>query len=127
MGKGGANTASIEIDHSALPTTGKDNAPAKCVAALVIDQPDLQEQFQRIAQAGQMPPQITSGGIADAQQLDQIGVEQAPLGQVVNSLGVAVELKLVKRGSLLQQFGRWGRNLAQFRLQVFYALAEGKA
>jgi hypothetical protein len=38
-----------------------------------------------------------------------------------------VELKLVKRGSLLQQFGRRDRNLAQFRFQVFYTLAEGKA
>src|SRR5512132_3613552 len=74
-----------------------------------------------------MTPQISPGGIADAQSLDQIGIAQATLGQVVSRCGVAVELALVKRGGLLQQLERRVRALAQFPFQVFYTLAEGKA
>lgn len=43
MGKSRANTASIEIDHAALLRTGEDDAPAKRVATLWIDQPGLQQ------------------------------------------------------------------------------------
>ena len=74
-----------------------------------------------------MTPQISPRGIADAQELDQIGIAQAALSQVVNSFGAAVELALVKSGGLLQQFSRRVRDLAQFPFQVFYTFAEGKA
>jgi len=74
-----------------------------------------------------MTPQISPGGIADAQELDKIGVVQAALGQVVSRLGVAEELALAKSGGLFQQFDRRVRDLAQFPFQVFYTFAEGKA
>jgi hypothetical protein len=37
MGEGGADTASIEIDHAALLRTRESDAPAKGVAALIVD------------------------------------------------------------------------------------------
>lgn len=59
-----------------------------------------------------MTPQISPRGIADAQELDQIGIAQAALGQIVGRCGVAVKLALVKSGGLLQQFDRRVRDLA---------------
>jgi len=48
------------------------------------------------------------------------------LSQVLHSFGVALELTLIKRAGLLQQFSRRIRDLAQFPFQVFDALAKGK-
>jgi len=71
-----------------------------------------------------MASQISARGITDVQLLDQVGIAQAALGQIVSRFGVAVELTLVKGGGLLQQFDRGISDLAQFPLQVIYAFAK---
>lgn len=44
--KGGSDTASIQVDDLAAPTTGKDHMPAKGVAALVVYQAYVERQIE---------------------------------------------------------------------------------
>ena len=72
-GKAVADTAAIEIDDLALLAAGEDHSPAEGVAALVVDQADVEQQIERIAWVGEMTSQISAGSVADAQFLDEVG------------------------------------------------------
>jgi hypothetical protein len=47
MGEGGADTAAIEIHHAPLLVAREDDAPAKGIAALGVNQPRAQRQIQQ--------------------------------------------------------------------------------
>jgi|SRR5712692_10158722 len=49
-----AYTASVQVDDLAVLTTREDHTPAKCVPAVMVDQTDLEQQVERIAEGGQM-------------------------------------------------------------------------
>ena len=77
---------------------------------MVIDQADLQQQIERIAPSGEMPPQVPAGSITDAEFLDQGGIAQSAVLQIACRFRMAVELELIEGGRLLQQAGnRSGR------------------
>src|SRR5438552_14828777 len=52
-----------------------------------------------------MPPQVSAGSITDAHLLDQGGIVQTALLQIADRFRMAVELKLIEGGCLLQQPG----------------------
>jgi len=56
--------------------------------------------------------------------LDQIGIVEAALGQIVNGFGVAMELELIEGGGLVQQPGRGNWRRAQFPLQMTNTFTE---
>src|SRR5438045_8424672 len=72
-----------------------------------------------------MPAQASTGGIADAQFLDRGGIVQSALFQILQRLGVAIELLLIKSGGSLKHGGRIGWR-STVLLEVTEALAEGQ-
>ena len=84
MGGGGADAAAIEVEDAALLAAGKDDAPAKGVATLAVDQPGFEQLLETIASASKMTVQVSAGRVAEAQFLDQVRIMQAPLMQVCN-------------------------------------------
>ena len=90
----------------------------------MVDQARPPKQSKGIAQVGQVPPQITTGSIADAQFFDQVRILQPSLLQILNGFWMAVELQSVKSRSFLKQFGV--RNNSDIPLQVGEAFAEGQ-
>ena len=108
MGEGGADTAAIEIDHAALLVAREDDAPAKGVSALRVNQPRAQQQIQRITEIGQMTPQVATGSIAEAQFGDQVRILEASLLQILGRFGVALQLHLVKNSGSVEYLGLGG-------------------
>ena len=53
----------------------------------------------------QVSSQASPRGTTDAEFLDQVGIPQAPLVEVLDRFPVAVELELVEGGGLVQQLG----------------------
>src|SRR5207237_1659261 len=72
-----------------------------------------------------MPTQASTRGIADAQFLDRGGIVQSALLQILQRLGVPIELLLIKSGGLLKHGGRIGWR-STVLLEVSEALAEGQ-
>src|SRR5213082_1220782 len=72
-----------------------------------------------------MPTQASTGGVADAQFLDRGGIVQSAFVQILQRLGVAIELLLIKSGGLLKHGGRIGWR-STVLLEVSEALAEGQ-
>ena len=103
MGERAADTAAIKIHHATLLPTGEDDAPTESVPTLVVDQPCPQQQIEAIAQTGQMTAQIAARSVAHAQFFHEVRIMQASLPQILSGFWVAVELRLVKGGGLLQQ------------------------
>src|SRR5438128_128509 len=56
-----------------------------------------------------MSPQVSAGGIADAQFFDEGGIAQPALLQIPHRLGMAVELQLVESGGFFQHVAVVGR------------------
>ena len=54
-------------------TAGENHPAAEGIAALTVDQADVEQQIEGIAQSGQMTPQVSAGSITDAEFLDQGG------------------------------------------------------
>src|SRR4051812_18973904 len=69
-----------------------------------------------------MMPEVSSGGITDAEFLDQCGVMQTAVLQIADGYRMAVELELIKGGCFLQQPGN--RNGREFLFQLRHCLAE---
>ena len=78
---------------------------AEGIAALAADQAAVEQQIERIAQGGEMPPQVSAGSITDAHLLDQGGIMQTALLQIADRFRMAVELELIEGGRFLQQPG----------------------
>src|SRR5205085_6519995 len=72
-----------------------------------------------------MPAQASTGGIADAQFLDRGGIVQSAVFQILQRLGVAIELLLIKSGGCVKHGGRIGWR-STVLLEVSEALAEGQ-
>jgi hypothetical protein len=105
MWESGADAATVEIDHATVLATGEDDAPAKGVAALMADQTRPQQQVQGIAQMDQMTSQIAAGSISEPQFFEEGRIIEAALPQILNGLGVAVQLRLVKGSGSVEQLG----------------------
>ena len=61
-----------------------------------------------MALSREMPAQTSAWSVANPQFLDQAGIVQSALLQILQCLGVAIELLLIERGGLLQHGGRVG-------------------
>ena len=125
MGEGGSDTAAVEIDDAPALAAGEDDAPVEGIAALRVEQAETLQEIARIALSGEMPTQAPTGGVADAQFFDQGGIVQSALFQIVQRLGVAIELLLIESGGLLEHSSRVGGRSALL-LEVSEALAEGQ-
>ena len=74
---------------------------------------------------GEMSAQVAAGGIANPEVLDQGGIVQSALLQIVQSLREAIELLLIESGGLLQHGGRVGWR-STLLLEISEALAKGQ-
>lgn len=68
----GADTAAVRADNPILLTIREDHTPAEGIAALVVDQAGPEQRIERIAECGQMMPQISAGGRVDAGLFDSV-------------------------------------------------------
>ena len=73
---------------------------------MAADQAAVEQQIERVAQGGEMAPQVSAGSITDAHLLDQGGIVQTALLQIADRFRMAVELELIEGGRLLQQLGK---------------------
>ncbi len=108
MGEGGSDTAAVEIDDASALAAREDDAPVEGIAAIPVEKAKTLQQIARIALSGEMPAQASTGGVADPQFLNRGGVVQSALFQILQRLGVAIELLLIKSGGLLEHGGRIG-------------------
>ena len=72
-----------------------------------------------------MSAQAPAGGVANPQSLDRGGIMKSTLLQIVQCLGVAIELLLIESDGLLQHGGRVGWR-STYLLEVSEALAKGQ-
>src|SRR5215469_2094631 len=72
-----------------------------------------------------MSAQAPAGSITNPQFLDRGGIVQSALVQIVECLGMAIELVLIESGGLLQNGGRVGGR-STLLLEVSEALAKGQ-
>src|SRR5215471_1425959 len=72
-----------------------------------------------------MPAQAAAGGVANPQFLDRGGIVQPALLEIVESLGVAIELVLIESGGLLQHGGRVGVRSTEL-FEISKAFAKGQ-
>jgi hypothetical protein len=121
-----SDTAAIEIHGPSLVAAGEHDAAAECVAALSTDQPGFDQHRQRVAEAGKVSSQVSAGGVANTQPLNEIRIAQASLVQILDRLAVAMELELVKGSCSIQQFGFGNGCQAEFFFQMGDSLTEGK-
>jgi hypothetical protein len=101
VGECRADAAAVEVDDLALLVAGKDYAPTEGIAAVAIDQADLQQQIEITAADKKMAPQISAGSVTDAQLFDQVGIAQSTLLQIACGFRMEVKLKSVEGGRLL--------------------------
>jgi hypothetical protein len=66
VGKRGADAAAVEVDYLAALAAGEDDSPAEGIAAVAIDQADLQQLIERTAPSCEMTPQVSAGSIDGA-------------------------------------------------------------
>jgi len=69
MGKGGANTAAVEVTDAMVLAQGRSPRRQR-ILALLADQAGLQEKFQGIAEGAEMRAQVSAARIANAEFLD---------------------------------------------------------
>ena len=62
-----------------------------------------------------MTPPVSAGSITDAEFLNQSRITHSATFQIVCSFGIAVQLKLIKSGRLLQQSEKRGRGAVPVR------------
>ena len=75
--------------------------------------------------SGEMPAQAPAGGVANPQFLDQAGIVQSALLQIVQSLREAIELLLIESGGLVQHGGRLGGRSTEL-FEVSEAFTKGQ-
>ena len=94
MGESGSDTAAVEVDDAPALAAREDDAPVEGIVTLRIEQTETLQEIARIALSGEMPAQAPTRGITDAQFFDQGEIVQSALFQIVQRLGVAIELLL---------------------------------
>ena len=125
MSGGGVDAAAVEVDDASILMAREDHPPVEGVVALRVDEADPLQEIEGVALGRKMTPQIAAGGIADAEFLDQSGVEHCALFKVPQCLGVVRELPLIEGGSQFQHGGRLGWRSALL-FEVLEALTEGE-
>jgi len=123
MGEGGSDTAAVKVDDASALAAREDDAPVEGVAALWVEQAETLQEIARITLRREMTAQARAEGVADAQFFDRSGIVQSALFQIVQRLGVAIELLLIKSGGLLEHISRV-RGRSALLLEVGEALAE---
>src|SRR5579864_8213063 len=123
MGEASSDTAAVEIDDAPAVTAREDNAPVEGVVTLRIEQAETLQEIERIALPDEIPAQVPARSVADAHFFDRGGIVQSALLQIVQRLGVTIELLLIESGGLLEHISRVGRRSALL-LEVEEALAE---
>src|ERR1700741_158439 len=106
MGEGSSDTAAVKVDDASAQTAGEDDAPVEGIVALRIEQAKTPQEIERISLSGELPAQVPAGGVADAQFFDRRGIVESALLQIVQGLGVAMELPLIEGGGLLEHIRR---------------------
>jgi len=124
MGEGSADTAAIEVHNLSVLAAREDNAPVEGVAALGVDETGALQRLQGIALVGEMTPQISPGGVAEAEFFDQSRIVHSALFEIPERLGVTQELPLIEGSGSLQRSGSagWGALL----LEISQALRKGE-
>src|SRR5215467_1686201 len=80
-----------------------------------------------MTQSSKMTPYVSAGSVTNAELRDDGGIVQSALLQIVRGFRMAVELKLIESGRLLQQLGnRRGRRGHQLLFQMRHTLAKGQ-
>src|SRR6185369_8139600 len=102
MREGGADAAAVEIDDAVVLAARKDDAAIESVAAVGIHQTTMTQAVRWEACGHEMTAEV-AGGIADGQFLQKGRIVQSALGQVMDGLGMAMELELKKGSRGLQQ------------------------
>src|SRR5207244_9879633 len=97
----GNNAAAVEIDDAPALAAGEDDAPVEGIAALRIEQAQTPWKIERIVLSREMSTQAPAWGVANPQFLDRGGIVQSALLQIVQCLGVAIELLVIESGGLL--------------------------
>jgi len=105
MRRTGVETAAVEIGQAPALATWKHYASVESVPTLAIDEADFPQGFEGIAECREVAAQVAAGGIANTQTLDEVGIVQAPLMEVLQCLTVARKLGLIESYRLLQEFG----------------------
>jgi hypothetical protein len=125
MGEGGADTAAVEVDDASLPAAGEDDALVEGIVALRVNKADTPQQLHGVALGHEMTPQVCTGGIADAQLLDESGIVHSALFDIASRFRAMLQLLLIESGCLLQHISRLGgRGILLF--EVSEALTEGE-
>src|ERR1700693_5337708 len=105
MGKGGTNTAAVEVDDVFAMAQGKDDALVKSIRALRVEQAKLPQEIEAIALSGEVTAQAPARGVADLELLDQGGILQSALVEITHRFGVVIELLAIDSGRLLEDRG----------------------
>src|SRR5262249_21440038 len=115
MSAGGIDAAAVEVDNAPCLAARENDAPVKGVAVLGVEQAETSQEMERMALRREMTAQARAGGVADPQFFDRGGIVQSALLQIVQRLGVAIELLLIESGGFLEHNGRGGGGEAFFR------------
>lgn len=127
MGESGADTAAVEIYDMPFPAAGEDHALVEGVDVLWVEEAGTPEQIEGKALSGEMTPQVSAVGIADAEFLDQGRIAYAALSEIEARFPVFLELPLIKSSRLLQHgCSRVGGGRVAL-LEVGEAFTEGEA
>ena len=110
MREGGTNTAAVQVDNPASVTAGEDDAPAKSVASLPVDQAGVEQQIEWISPAGEVAPQVSAGRIPDTEVFDDCGIVQSTVFQISGRFRMTMELKLIEGERLFHQLRSGSRH-----------------
>src|SRR5262249_60854021 len=108
MSAGGIDTASVEVDNAPCLAARENDAPVKGVAVLRVEQAETPQEMERMALSREMTAQARAGGVTDPQFFDRGGVMESAVLQIVQRLGVAIEVLLIESGGLVQHRGTGG-------------------
>ena len=96
------------------------------IRAVCVDQANSSQQGEGITLRGEIATQVSAGGIADAQLLDQSRIMKSALMQIPQRLGIVIQLLLIEGGRLLEQRSRISF-CTRLRIQAGDALRERQA
>jgi hypothetical protein len=90
-----ANVASIQIDRTTSIKAGKHDTTIEGILALM-HKAKLMQSFSRISQPVHVSIEHSSGSVSDGELFDQFGVLHSAIVKIVDGLGMAAELLLIK-------------------------------
>jgi len=90
-----AETAAIEVDDAPLLATREGDASIEGVATLGVDEAETPQKRERTALSRKMAAQVSAGGVADAQLLDESGIVHSALLEIRLAVSASCELARV--------------------------------